>query len=107
MFKLFVFIPVDSKEAVKEALFSAGAGELGNYSKCSFEVLGKGQFQANSKANPTLGIPNQLEHVDEVKLEVLVPKQLLKAAILAMFKAHPYEEPAYEVLELFDTTLLT
>jgi len=106
MFKLFVFIPVDSKEIVKEALFSAGAGQLGNYSKCSFEVLGKGQFQPNLKANPSLGSANELELVDEVKLEVLVPRKRLKATIAAMIEAHPYEEPAYEVLELFDTALL-
>lgn len=102
MFKLIVFVPIDSKESVKEAIFKTGAGSLGNYSHCCFETQGVGQFMPLEGSDPAIGAHNSLEKVDEVKIEVICNKENLKEAIKSMISVHPYEEVAYEVYELFD-----
>lgn len=98
--KLVVYVPVSHVEAVKEALFKVKAGNQGAYEACSWQTVGIGQFKPLEEANPYLGKKNELEQVEEVRLEVLVDADKLAITIEALLKAHPYEEVAYDV---FDT----
>lgn len=100
MLKLIFYIPKDESEKVKEAIFATGAGGIGNYSHCAWETLGMGQFRPLNGANPTLGQVGELEKVEELRVEILCSKENIEAAVLAMKAAHPYEEPAYEVVSL-------
>jgi dinuclear metal center YbgI/SA1388 family protein len=103
LYKLTVFTPMDSVEAVHEDLCAAGAGAIGNYYGCSFQSIGTGMFTPNEKANPTLGKAHIPERVEEMKMEYLVPKHLLGAALGAMRKSHPYEEVAHDLVLLENT----
>ena len=102
MLKLVVFIPSTHKEEVKNALFAAGAGRQGNYSNCSFEVEGVGQFCPNEAAKPFLGEQEQLEKVKEFRVEFLLSESNLKSVLNSLKKSHPYEEPAYDIIKLYD-----
>lgn len=99
-YKLVVFVPVKHVEAVREALGAAGAGWVGNYSYCTFGVEGTGTFLPLEGTNPYIGQQGKLEKVREVRLETVVPSALLKKAVEAMLKAHPYEEVAYDLYPL-------
>ncbi len=100
MYQISVYIPESSLEIVKNTMFKAGAGVLGNYEMCSWQTKGKGQFKPVSLAKPTIGKLNNLTTVTEYKLELLCSKSSLKNTIIAMKKSHPYEEVAYTVLEI-------
>lgn len=100
MYKIVFFVPETHKEAVKQALFDAGAGRIGNYDSCAWETLGTGQFRAMQGANPFLGKIDQIEKVDEYRVELVCEDALIKDAMRAMKAAHPYEEPAYDVIKL-------
>ena len=102
MKKLVVFVPETHVEALKDALFDAGAGRLGDYERCSWQALGQGQFQPNAAANPYLGSAGKLESVFEYRVEMVCDDSCLADAVAALRKAHPYEEPAYEVWPLVD-----
>lgn len=93
--KLEVFIPVDSTDKVLNALHEAGAGNIGNYSNCSFRVIGTGTFKPNEQANPTIGNQNEQEYVEENKVEVIFPSHMEGSILNVLKKAHPYEEVAY------------
>lgn len=94
--KLAVFCPVTSSETVKNALFSSGAGHIGNYDECSFGIEGLGSFRGNQHSNPYVGTIGIRHFENEEKIEVLVSKHHLKSVITAMIAAHPYEEVAYD-----------
>ncbi|MBV6512635.1 MAG: GTP cyclohydrolase 1 type 2 [Ignavibacteriaceae bacterium] len=96
-FKLAVFVPDTALEKVSSALFSAGAGVIGEYSECSFSSQGTGTFFGSENANPALGEKGRRESVTEHRLEVLLYEWQLKDAIIALKTAHPYEEPAYDI----------
>lgn len=100
MYKMAFYVPEADAEAVKQAVFAAGAGRLGNYAECCWQTLGQGQFRPLTGANPTLGDVGELEQVAELKVELLVDDDCLTAALAALKQAHPYEEPAYEVWPL-------
>ena len=100
MFKICVYVPENSVEKVKRALFEAGAGRIGNYDSCCWQTVGIGQFRPLKGSNPALGSLNEVEHVSEVKIELVCADDLVKPAIKAMRLAHPYEEPAFDVWEL-------
>lgn len=100
MYKLTVFIPKEAKESVKSAMFLAGAGRLGNYDCCCFELEGIGQFRPLQGSNPAVGSTDQLEFVPEVRVEMVVTSEHIKAVVSAMKLAHPYETPAYDVIKL-------
>lgn len=100
MFKLIFFVPVEAAEKVKSAIFETGAGKIGNYSHCSFETKGFGQFKPLPGSNPTIGNHNEIERVQELKVEILCTPNQLEAAINSLKEYHPYEEPAYEVYAL-------
>lgn len=100
MLKISFFVPVDHSEKVKTAMFSAGAGKIGNYDCCSFETSGTGQFRALKGASPFIGAINQIEKVDELKVEMVCDEKFIRAAITAMKENHPYEVPAYDIIKL-------
>lgn len=99
-YKLVTFVPPDALEKVSRALFDAGAGHIGNYSSCSFEITGTGTFIGEAGTNPTVGQPGKLERVDEIRLETAVPIDRIDAIIAALKKSHPYEEPAFDLNQL-------
>jgi len=103
MYKLCFFVPLTHAEQVKAAVFLTGAGQVGDYDQCAWETLGTGQFRPLSGSDPFLGEAGVLEKVEELKIELVCGDELIYAAVAALKKAHPYEEPAYEVfkLELF------
>jgi dinuclear metal center YbgI/SA1388 family protein len=101
--KLVVFIPQTHHSSVSEALFSAGAGQLGNYDSCQYFSAGTGTFRPLEKSNPFMGKKDQLEHVQEVRAEYLFRKQGLSKIIHALHQSHPYEEVAYDLIPLSNT----
>lgn len=102
MFKICFFVPVDYAEVVKQAVFNAGAGKIGNYECCSFETKGIGQFKPLKGSSPFIGNVDQIEKVEELKVEMVCSDDCLQAAILALKKNHPYEMPAYDIIKLED-----
>jgi len=100
MYKLNYYVPQESKEKTKQALFNIGVGKYKNYEYCSFEALGVGQFKPINSANPFLGEVNKLEKVSEYKIEMICKDELIKQAIEVLKEAHPYEEVAYEVFRI-------
>lgn len=100
--KLVVFAPLSHADAVRQALGEAGAGKIGNYEFCSFSSRGVGRFRGNEKSNPSIGKAGEYESVEEERIEVLVPREILKDIIEKMKSAHPYEEVAFDVYSLED-----
>jgi structural toxin protein (hemagglutinin/hemolysin) RtxA len=101
MLTLIVFVPESHKELLKQAMFEAGAGKYDHYDQCSFEVKGVGQFRPLDGANPAIGEQDQLESVNEWRVEFLVKKEKIKAVIKGLVATHPYETPAYYLYEHF------
>jgi dinuclear metal center YbgI/SA1388 family protein len=93
--KLTCFVPHSHQKDLTEALWEAGAGNIGNYSHCSFSTEGTGTYMPNEEANPYQGVKNQLETAPEQRVEVIFPQHLQYAVLTAMKAAHPYEEIAY------------
>jgi hypothetical protein len=98
--KLVVFVPVTHADQLRAALGDAGAGSIGNYTHCSFSVRGIGRFRPGPGANPFLGRIGEIEEVEEERVEVIVERARIKETVAAMRRAHPYEEPAFEVYSL-------
>jgi len=99
-YKVVVYVPVASAPAVREAMGAAGAGKQGNYSCCSFSVTGIGRFKPGIGAQPAIGQIGKLEEVIEERIEAACDQGLLRDVIAAIVAAHPYEEPAIDVLAL-------
>lgn len=100
MFKLIFYVPIADAQQVKQALFKAGAGKIGNYENCSFETPGIGQFLPMNGAKPALGAVGKLERVSELKVEMICIPEKIQLVIKVLKETHPYEEPAYEVIKL-------
>lgn len=100
MYKLSFFVPESHLELVKTALFETGAGKIGDYDSCCWQIKGLGQFRPLAGSNPFLGESGELEKVEEYKVEMVCDEDCIKQAINALKNAHPYEEPAYEVVLL-------
>jgi len=98
--KWVVYVPGEHAGAVREALFEAGAGHIGDYSHCCWSVEGIGQFLPHEGANPTIGSVGAIEQAPEQRIELVAPTRLRADVLAAMRGAHPYEEPAFNVLEL-------
>lgn len=94
--KLTTYVPHSHADAVRQALFDAGAGHIGNYDSCSYSSDGRGTFRALDGANPYVGTCDELHTEAEERIEVIAPKALRRAIEAALIAAHPYEEPAYE-----------
>ncbi|MDH7604555.1 MAG: Nif3-like dinuclear metal center hexameric protein [Melioribacter sp.] len=99
-FKIAVFVPETHLEQVSNAVFSSGAGIIGEYENCSFRLKGEGTFKGSEKSNPVIGKKNIFEKVEEIRLEFIVDQWNLNKVISSMIKAHPYEEPAYDIYPL-------
>ena len=101
--KLYTFAPIDKADQVRNALFAAGGGQIGNYNECSFNTQGTGTFKAQEGANPHVGEINKRHHETEIKIEVIFPAFLESALISSLKMAHPYEEVAYDIIRLSNT----
>lgn len=99
MLVVVFYVPVADADVVKNAMFKAGGGTIGNYQHCAWQTEGHGQFMAMEGANPTLGELNKLHKEPELKVEMVCPKENIKKVLAALKKAHPYEEPAFHVLQ--------
>lgn len=97
MYRLVTYVPEKNIEEVKSALFSAGAGKMGNYSHSSWQVKGQGQFKPELGSSPFLGEINKLEKVNEYRLELVCQESNIKEIVQTMLEAHPFETPAYHI----------
>ena len=100
LLKLAVYVPFSAADAVRNALFAAGCGNIGNYDSCSYNVDGFGTFKANEGCNPFCGEVGELHREQEVRIETVFPAYLKNKVIAALIKAHPYEEPAFDIYQL-------
>jgi hypothetical protein len=98
--KLVVFVPPEALDPVRDAVFAAGAGRIGDYERCSWYTEGTGTFFAGEGAEPTVGETGREERVPELRLETVFPEDRQDAVIAALKLAHPYEEPAFDVYPL-------
>ncbi|GKT11169.1 MAG: hypothetical protein ISEC1_P0132 [Thiomicrorhabdus sp.] len=105
MYKICFYVPEKSLETVKTALFKAGAGKVGLYDCCAWQVKGLGQFRALEGSQPFIGTVNALEVINEYRVELVCEASVIKEAIKALLEAHPYEEPAYDVMQVFTIEL--
>ncbi|UFH50111.1 Nif3-like dinuclear metal center hexameric protein [Pseudomonas sp. KNUC1026] len=102
MHKLCFFVPPSHLEAVKEAVFAAGGGKIGDYDRCCWQVLGEGQFRPLPGSQPFIGTSGAVEQVTEWRVELVVNDERIAAAVEALKASHPYETPAYEAWRLVD-----
>lgn len=100
MYKICFYVPVTHAESVKTAMFQEGAGKIGSYSHCAWQIKGEGQFMPLAGSNPFIGESNQVEVVEEYKIEMVCEDHLIEEVIIALKSAHPYEMPAYQVMRL-------
>ncbi len=100
MYSLVFYVPATHLEAVKSAVFAAGAGRMGNYEACCWQVLGQGQFCPQDGAQPFLGNVGEAEQVEEYRVEMVLLEQYKEAVVAALRLAHPYEEVAYHLIRV-------
>ncbi len=100
MYRLNFYVPEKNLDEVKEALFSEGAGQIGNYKKCCWQTKGTGQFLPLKSSNPTIGQQGKVEQVTEYKVEMVCRGEILSRVVKALLTVHPYEEPAYDVVKI-------
>ena len=101
--KLVVFVPREALDTVRDALFAAGAGGIGNYRRCSWYTEGTGTFLGGEGTSPAVGRAGREERVAELRLETVFPAAQQDAVVAALRDAHPYEEPAFEIYDLVAT----
>jgi hypothetical protein len=104
--KIVTFAPIENANAIRQALGEAGAGQIGEYSFCSYSVIGKGRFTPSDDAHPHIGESNVAEIVEEERIEVVCDRGDAKKVLMAMKLAHPYEEVAYDIYPLVDEATL-
>lgn len=102
MLKLIYYVPESHLESTKQAIFSAGAGGIGNYEHCAWQVKGIGQFKPVKGADPYIGELGELKQVDEWRVETIVIEENAKAVAKALKASHPYEEPAFEFIQIIE-----
>ena len=98
--KLMTYVPKSNADKVRQALFDAGAGNIGNYDNCSFNIEGKGSFRGNEESDPAVGERGKLHFEEETQLNMIFAKHAEKNILKALFQSHPYEEVAYEITDL-------
>jgi len=103
-YKLVVFVPVGHEKEVRDALFAAGAGHVGAYDQCSFSSSGIGTFRGGEGTQPFIGVVGEREQTEEIRCETIVPVALTRKVIARMLQAHPYEEVAYDLLPLANSS---
>ena len=102
MYKLAFFVPESHLDSVKIALFEQGAGKIGDYDACCWQVLGQGQFRPTEGSQPFIGTLNEMQMMSEWKVEMVCEDHLIKEVVAMLKQVHPYEELAYEVYKLVD-----
>lgn len=102
MLKLCVYVPASHLQVVKQAMFDAGAGRLGDYEHCCWQTLGHGQFRPMPGSQPFIGEQGGLSTVLEYRVEMLCEETCIEPVVAALKAAHPYEEPAYDVMSCLD-----
>lgn len=102
-YKLCVYVPEAALEAVKDAVFAAGAGRQGAYDRCCWQVRGEGQFRPLAGSDPHVGSLGRVERVAEYRVEMLCPADRVAEVVAALRNAHPYEEPAFDLVRLEGT----
>jgi hypothetical protein len=100
--KLVVFVPENALDEVRDAVFAAGAGRIGDYERCSWYTAGTGTFFGGEGADPSIGERGREERVPELRLETVFPAERQHEVVAALRSAHPYEEPAFDVYELVE-----
>ncbi len=100
MYSLVFYVPETHLEEVKEAIFSAGAGAIGDYEACCWQVRGEGQFRPSAQANPFIGQSGMLEKVVEYRVEMVLQASLKDKVVAVLKAAHPYEEVAYQLIKI-------
>lgn len=103
--KIIVTIPIENVNEVRNAVLEEGAGVIGNYTHCSMSTKCIGTFKPTDEANPYIGKINNLEYVEEEKIEVVCNVKLVKKVISKIREVHPYEEPAIDIIPLIDESL--
>ena len=106
MIQIVVGVPTAHLNDILDALASAGAGELGNYTHCSWSCIGIGRFRPNDAANPAVGERGQVNEVEEMRVETICPRDRAKAVVAAVRAAHPYEEPMIYLIPLLSEAAL-
>jgi len=101
MFKLTFFVPQNKLETVKDALFHVGAGKIGNYDHCCFQLKGEGQFRPLPGSNPHIGGVGEIEKVIEFRVEMILEERIVSFALEALLNSHPYETPAYDLQRIY------
>ena len=101
-YKLVWFVPAEALDATRAAVFEAGGGQIGEYERCSWYTAGTGTFLGGEETDPAIGERGREEHVPELRVETVVPDDSIDEAVAALRRAHPYEEPAYDVYVLVD-----
>lgn len=100
MYLLIFYVPDTHLESVKQAVFSAGAGAMGDYDSCCWQVKGQGQFRPLKGADPHIGKVDELEIVDEYRVEMVVQEEVKAEVVSALLSSHPYEEVAYHLIPI-------
>lgn len=100
MYKLYFYVPENNIETVKEELFKSGAGIIGEYSKCSWETKGTGQFLPGDDSNPHLGEKGEVKKLEEYKVEMVLKESIAQNVLNTLLEVHPYEEPAYGLIKV-------
>lgn len=100
--KLVTFVPTTHANAVRNALGDAGAGVIGDYTYCSYTIVGKGRYKSSNTSKPFIGSAGQFEEVEEERIEVVCDRIKAKTAIAAMRSVHPYEEVAFDIYPLLN-----
>jgi hypothetical protein len=95
-----VFVPAEALDAVRDAVFEAGAGRIGDYERCSWYTEGTGTFVGGESTSPVVGERGREERVPELRLETVVPADRVDEVVVALRRAHPYEEPAFDLYRL-------
>lgn len=100
MYKITFYVPESHLDLAKVAMFSAGAGHVGSYDCCAWQVLGEGQFRPGEGTHPFIGVQGTIERVQEWRVEMVCRPECIESAIAALRQVHPYEEPAYDVVKI-------
>lgn len=100
MYKMCFYVPASHLEQVKSAVFLVGAGRVGGYDRCCWQVLGEGEFRPLQGSSPFLGRQNERKKVAEYRVELVCEAEYIRAAVTALLDAHPYEQPAWDVVML-------
>jgi hypothetical protein len=100
--KLVWFVPREALEATREAVFAAGAGRIGDYTRCSWYTAGTGTFRGGAGTDPAIGEPGREQRTSELRVETVVPVERAREVVDALMAAHPYEEVAFELYPLFE-----